>query len=56
MNVNATYKITLYRASKHVGGLVHTAKYACGFWRTLDGKLIALHRDVKSWGEIDEED
>ena len=47
--INTEYVIELYRPSKHVGGIRHIAFYTCGFWRGLDGNLIALHSDVKSW-------
>ncbi len=43
------YKIVLFFPSVHIGGVEHNAYYRCGFWRTLDNRLIALHRDVKSW-------
>ena len=45
------YKIVLFYDTKHIpgGSLTHLATYTCGFWRTLQDELIALHRDVKSW-------
>ena len=50
--INTEYVIELYHSSKHVGGIRHIAFYTCGFWRGLDGNLIALHSDVKSWNPL----
>ena len=52
MKINTLYKIKLYRPSKHQGGTEHIGLYSCGFWRTVNGDLIALHRDVESWEQV----
>lgn len=50
--IGIPYRIILFRESKHLGGIVHIGIYSCGFWHTTDGKLIALHRDARSWEGI----
>lgn len=50
---NELYSIALYKPSKHIGGVSHTAYYTCGFWNTPSHELICLHRDVKSYTPVD---